>query len=68
MFTHHTFPKIGPLSLDLSSIEEKNQALKLLLVTAAVNLVLYLDLWVKKFSSFIFTIISNTISVIAERF
>ena len=34
---------------------------KLLLVTAAVNLVLQLDLWARKCFSFIFVVISNTL-------
>ena len=41
--------------------DEKNQALKLLFVTAAVDLVLQLDLWVRKWSTFIFIILSNTL-------
>ena len=47
-------------------IHEKNQALKLLLVTDAVDLVLYLDLWARKCTSFIVFVISNAVSV-AER-
>ena len=41
--------------------DEKNQALKLLLVTAAVDLVSELNLWARKCSSVIFFIISNTL-------
>ena len=41
MFTHQKFPKIDLLPVDPYNIDEKNQALKLLLVTAVVDLVLY---------------------------
>ena len=41
--------------------DEKNQPLKLLFDTAAVDLVLQLDLWVRKCSNFISMIISNTL-------
>ena len=47
-------------------INNKNQALKVLLVTAVVNLVLYLDLWVRKCFNFIFFVISNTTFVAAR--
>ena len=43
-FSYQKFPKNDPLSLDPYNIDEQNQALKLLLVTAIVDLVLYLDL------------------------
>ena len=67
MFTHQKFPKIDSLPLDQYNIDEKNQALtQLVLVTPAVNFALYLDLWAKKCSSFIFIVISNTISVVAR--
>ena len=41
--------------------DEKNQAPKLLFVTAAVDLVLQLDLRVRKCSNFISMILSNTL-------
>ena len=67
MFTRQKFPKIDPLPLDPYNIDEKNQALtQLVLVTVAVSFALYLDLWAKKCSSFIFIVISNTISVVAR--
>lgn len=56
------FPYIFSLKVSL----KKNQALKLLLVTPVVDGVLYLDLWTRKRSNFIFIVISDTISV-AER-
>ena len=43
------------------SADEKNQTLKLLFVTAAINLVLQLDILVRKCSSFMFIITSNTL-------
>ena len=56
------FPSKVSLKNDPSSLtyntNEKNQALKLLLVTAAENLLLQLDLLARKCSSFIFNIIS----------
>ena len=48
-------------SLLAHNTEEKNQALKLLFVTAAAYLVVQLELWVVKCSSFIFIMISNTL-------
>ena len=61
-FLIKSFLKNGPLSLESYDIDKKNQALNLLLVTAAVE-ALYLDLWARKCFSFIFIVISNTISV-----
>ena len=58
-FVIKRFLKSNPLSFDPRNIYKMNQALKLLLVAAAVELVLYLDLWAMKCSSFIFTVISN---------
>ena len=61
MFTHFLikyFLKKTPSPLAYNT-DEKNQALKLLFVTAAVDLVLQLDLWVKKCFNFISMIISN---------
>ena len=51
----------GPPSPLAHYTDEKNQALKLLFDTAAVDLVLQLDLWVRKCSNFISMIISNTL-------
>ena len=42
-FPIKSFPKNDPLSIDPYNIDENNQALKLLLVTAAVEIVLYLN-------------------------
>ena len=63
-FSHQKIRKNDPLSLDPYNFDQKNQAK--LLVTVTVELVLYLDLWAKC-SSFIFVLISNTISI-AERY
>ena len=41
-FSHQNFPKNDPIPVEPYNIDEKNQALKLLLVTAIVNSVLYL--------------------------
>ena len=43
-FLIKSFLKNDPVSLDPYNIDKKNQILKLLIVTAAVELVLYLDL------------------------
>ena len=40
------FFKNDPFPLEPCNIDEKDQALKLLLLTVAVDLVLYLDIWV----------------------
>ena len=65
-FLVKSFLKATPSPLDPYNIDEKNQTLKLLLVTPVVDLVLYLDLWARKCSSFIFIIMSNTISAAAR--
>ena len=61
------FLKNDPLSFDSDNIDKKNQPSKLLWVTAAIELVLYLDLWARKCSSFIFIVISNTVSMAEKR-
>ena len=43
-FFHQKFPKKDALPFDPYNADEENQALKLVLVTAVVHLVLYLDL------------------------
>ena len=52
-------PFISRCSIAVSNIDTKDQAPELLLVTDAVDLVLYLDLWSMKRYSFIFIVISN---------
>ena len=47
-------------------IGEENQAPKLLLVTAVVDMVIFLNLWAMKWSRFIPFVILNTISVAAK--
>ena len=59
--------KNGRLALSHSCIDERNQALKLLLITFAVNLVVGLDLWARNRSSVICIVMSNTISSLAQR-
>ena len=49
MFPNKRLP--SPLA---HNTDEKNQDLKLLFATAAVELVVQLDLWVREYSSFIF--------------
>ena len=66
-FLIKTFLKNDPVFFGPYNIDKKNQAFKLLVVTASVELVLYLDLWARKRSSFIFVVISNTISVTERR-
>ena len=66
IFSSKVSLKNDPLSLNPYNIDKKNQVLKLLVVTAAVELVLSLDLSERKCSSIIFIVISNTISA-AER-
>ena len=51
----------------VSYTDEKNQALKFLAVTDAVDWVLCLDLWSRKYASFIVIVISNAISVAEMR-
>ena len=48
------------------NIDEKSQDLKLLLVTAIVNAMLYLDPWARMLSVFISIVISNILSVTAR--
>ena len=48
------------------NIDEKSQDLKLLLVTAIVNPMLYLDPWARMLFVFIFIVISNILSVTAR--
>ena len=43
------------------NIKEKNQGVKLLTLTCAVNLLLYLDLWARKCPIDIFIVIANNI-------
>ena len=65
-FLIKSFLKERSSPLDPYNIDEKNQTLKLLLVSLIVDVVLYLDLGARKCSSFIFIIMSNTISAAAR--
>ena len=67
-FVIKSFLENDPVSLEPYNIDKKNQVLKLLVVTAAVELVLYVDLSARKCSSFIFIVISNTISATERRY
>ena len=62
IFLIKSFLKNDPLFLDPYNIDKKNHVLKLIAVTAAVELELYLELSARECSSFTFIVISNIIS------
>ena len=60
IFSSNIFEITTPPPLAYNT-DKNNQPLKLLFVTVAADLVLQLELWVRKCSSLIFIIISNTL-------
>ena len=68
-FLIKSFLKTTPPSLPLTHMILINRIrlINLILVTTVVDLVLYLDLWGMKCSSFIFILVWNTISVAPRR-